>query len=74
MKEPEIMLLKEACAFLKIHHSTARRLIKKGMFPAWRLGSDYRVSRSQLLAWMAEQPQGQVTPRKQRQKPLEVTC
>ena len=50
----EILTLKEAAQMLRIHWSTAYRLVKRGEIPAFRIGSDYRLSRQQLETWMKE--------------------
>ena len=50
----EILTLKEAARMLRIHFTTAYRLVKAGQLPAFRVGSDWRLSRQQLETWMKE--------------------
>ena len=47
--EPQIMTLGEIADFLKVHRSTLYRLIKQRKLPVFRIGSDYRARRADLM-------------------------
>ena len=47
----------EVCAWLQIHSQTLYRLIRHHGFPCFRMGSDYRFNREQIVAWAREQEQ-----------------
>jgi excisionase family DNA binding protein len=55
MNEHEIMTIVEVAAYLRIHRTTVYRLIKKGGFPAFKIGSDYRFERYRINEWRAQQ-------------------
>ena len=64
--EPQIMTLGEIADFLKVHRSTLYRLIKQRKLPVFRIGSDYRARRADLMEWMQAQTDnagGTPTPR-----------
>lgn len=44
----EIMTIKEVSEYLRIHPTTAYRLIKKGAIPSFQVGSDHRFLRSEI--------------------------
>ena len=48
-----VMTMSELCEYLRIHSSTAHRLIKRGM-PAFRVGSDFRFRKDLIDSWMEE--------------------
>jgi excisionase family DNA binding protein len=48
----EIMNLKEASEFLKIHEGTVRELAKEGKIPARKIGREWRFSKTALIEWM----------------------
>jgi excisionase family DNA binding protein len=50
-----ILTLQEAADFLHCHYSTLYRLVRRGAFPAFLLGSEYRVRRVDIAAWIAQQ-------------------
>src|SRR5277367_4284230 len=53
--ESELMTLYHVANYLKLHYMTVYRLIKTRSLPAFRLGSDFRVWRSDLEQWIAQQ-------------------
>lgn len=64
--EPQIMTLGEIADFLKVHRSTIYKLIKQRKLPVFRIGSDYRARRADLMEWMQAQTDnagGTPTPR-----------
>jgi putative molybdopterin biosynthesis protein len=52
----EIMKIDEVAAYLQIHVATLYRLIKRGGFPCFRIGTDYRFIKSEVDAWRLSQP------------------
>ena len=46
-----VMTLQEVAAYLQCHPSTIYRLLKNGLIPAFKLGSDWRFNREELEAW-----------------------
>jgi excisionase family DNA binding protein len=50
----EIMTLHEVADYLKIYYYTLYRLVRRGAFPAFRLGGDFRVRRADLDKWIAQ--------------------
>ena len=53
--EPEILTVKEVSELLKIHESTVYKMIREGRIPAFRIGSEWRFLKDQIVHWMAEQ-------------------
>jgi excisionase family DNA binding protein len=52
----DIMTLPEVANYLNCHRIKVYRLVQRGEFPVFRLGSDYRFWRADIAAWIA--PQG----------------
>jgi excisionase family DNA binding protein len=48
----EVMTVREVARFLKLHPATVYRLLKTNRLPGFKLGSDWRVSRQVIEAWM----------------------
>jgi excisionase family DNA binding protein len=51
----EILTVKELGDLMKIHQSTVYRLTKEGRIPAFRIGSEWRFRKDQIMHWIAEQ-------------------
>lgn len=51
-----LLTVKEAAEILRCHQSTTYRLIERGVLPAFRIGSDWRIDKRELEAWMTTQP------------------
>jgi excisionase family DNA binding protein len=51
----EILTVKELGDLMKIHQSTVYRLTKEGRIPAFRIGSEWRFRKDQIVHWIAEQ-------------------
>jgi excisionase family DNA binding protein len=49
------MTLHHIANYLKLHYMTVYRLIKTRSLTAFRLGGDFRVRRSDLEKWIAQQ-------------------
>ena len=47
----DIMTVREVTEYLRIHRTTLYRLLKEKEIPAFRIGSDWRFSRTQLDKW-----------------------
>lgn len=52
-EEREILTLDQACEFLQQSRKGVLALVKKGM-PGYKLGSDWRFRRSEILRWLSE--------------------
>jgi len=62
----EMMTLHEVANYLNCHWFTVYRLVRRGALPAFRLGSNYRVRRTDLEKWIADRrvvPAGGRRPR-----------
>ena len=44
----------ELAEFLKVHHTTIYRLVKRQDLPAFKIGSDWRFSKKAIEKWLAE--------------------
>ena len=44
----------ELAEFLKVHHTTVYRLVKRQDLPAFKIGSDWRFSKKAIEKWLAE--------------------
>jgi excisionase family DNA binding protein len=51
----EVLTVKEVSELLKIHESTIYKMAKEGRIPAFRLASEWRFLKDQLVHWIAEQ-------------------
>jgi excisionase family DNA binding protein len=51
----QILTTKEVSEMLGVHTSTVYKLIKEGKIPSFRVGSDWRFRRDQIVRWLAEQ-------------------
>jgi excisionase family DNA binding protein len=54
----EILTVKEICELLQLHQATVYKLAKEGRIPAFRIGSDWRFQKDQIVHWIAEQTIG----------------
>jgi excisionase family DNA binding protein len=55
--ETDVMTVHELCDYLRVHRSTIYRLLRTDAIPAFRVGSDWRFTRSRIDEWCAEQQQ-----------------
>lgn len=51
----EVMTIKDMESFLQISRSKAYELIKSKGFPVYRVGSEFRILKGELIDWMKEQ-------------------
>lgn len=55
-KEPEeVMTIKDMEQFFQVSRSKAYELIKVEGFPAYKVGSEFRMLKSELIEWMKNQ-------------------
>jgi len=54
----QILTVKEVSELLKIHESTIYKTIREGRIPTFRIGSEWRFQKDQIVHWMAEQTIG----------------
>jgi excisionase family DNA binding protein len=54
----EIPTVKEVSELLKVHHSTVYKMIREGRIPAFKIGSDWRFQKDQVVHWIAVQTIG----------------
>jgi len=51
MVSRNVMNVQELSDYLRVHPSTIYRLLKRGLLPAFKIGSDYRFNLEQIDAW-----------------------
>lgn len=56
----EVYTTKEAQDFLKISQSTIKRLLKKGMLKAYKVGGTYRIWGSEILGLVSPKVESKV--------------
>jgi excisionase family DNA binding protein len=56
--ESPILTVKECADFLGLHPTTIYRLLKHGLIPGFKLGSDWRFSKKELTEWIENRPRG----------------
>ena len=49
---PDVLTLKEAAKFLRLHPSTIYTLSQKKKLPVKRVGGQWRYSRTKLMEWI----------------------
>lgn len=54
-EEEEVMTIKDLEEFLQVSRSKAYELIKSDKFPKYKVGSEFRILKSELLVWIREQ-------------------
>ena len=54
----EILTVKEVSELLKIHESTVYKMIRESRIPAFKIGSDWRFQKDQIVHWLAVQTIG----------------
>jgi len=47
-----VMTVKEVGAFLGVHQTTVYRLIKRQGIPCFRIGSDWRFNKAEIVHWL----------------------
>ena len=56
----KVYTTKEAQAFLKISNSTIKRLLKKGIIKAYKVGGQYRIWGSEILILVSPKVESKV--------------
>jgi excisionase family DNA binding protein len=51
----QILTVKEVSELLRVNPSTVYRLTKEGRIPAFKIGTDWRFRKDQMVHWIAEQ-------------------
>jgi excisionase family DNA binding protein len=51
----EILTVKEVSVMLRVNPSTVYRLVREGGIPAFRVGSEWRFRKDQVVHWIAVQ-------------------
>jgi excisionase family DNA binding protein len=49
----EILTVNEVSELLKIHESTVYKMLREGSIPAFKIGSDWRFVKDQIVRWLA---------------------
>ena len=49
--DDKVMTLREVSEYLKVHPSTIYRQLKRGMIPAFKVGSDWRFNIESIDRW-----------------------
>ena len=55
---PELFTVKEVAAYLNVHTSTIYRMLRQGILPAFKIGSDWRFHREAIDRWIKAQSRG----------------
>ncbi len=69
---PRIMTVKEVSDYLRVNPSTLYRLLKRGILPAFKVGSDWRFDVEAIDRWRLEQTaevQAPSAPKRAKRKP-----
>jgi excisionase family DNA binding protein len=61
--EDKVMTLREVSEYLKVHPSTIYRQLKRGLIPAFKVGSDWRFNIESIDRWRLGQDRPAVEPR-----------
>jgi excisionase family DNA binding protein len=54
MEPRKIMTVNEVAAFLHVHPTTVYKMMKHKELPGFRIGSDWRFNRADILGWINE--------------------
>jgi excisionase family DNA binding protein len=53
-----LMTVKDLAGYLRVHTTTVYRQLKRGLLPAFRVGSDWRFSVESIDRWCLDQDSG----------------
>jgi excisionase family DNA binding protein len=53
--EIRVLTVGELAGYLRVHRSTIYRLVKKGLLPAFKIGSDWRFNTEAIDQWRLRQ-------------------
>lgn len=54
MKDSPVMTVRELAHYMKVHKSTIYRMLKRGVVPAFKVGSDWRFTYAAIDEWLAD--------------------
>jgi excisionase family DNA binding protein len=54
----KVLTVQEVSTYLRVHPSTIYRMLKKGLLPAFRVGSDWRFTVEAIDKWRASVESG----------------
>lgn len=57
-REPAVLTVKELADLLQVHPSTIYRMLREGVLPGFKIGSDWRFNRDSIDRWIRSRPQG----------------
>lgn len=69
LDESEMMTLRDVAEYLNCNYTTVFRLAHSGEIPAFRLGGSWRLSRSEIEKWIADQHVIKPEARRDRLRP-----
>jgi len=52
--DQEILTAKEVCDLLRVHPSTLYKLLKAGGIPSFKIGTDWRFRKDEIMRWMGD--------------------
>jgi len=52
---PKVLTVNELAEYLRVHRSTIYRLLKKGLLPGFKIGSDWRFNVEVIDQWRMKQ-------------------
>ncbi len=55
MDDQELMTIREAAEFLKMHYQTVREKVANGEIPSCKVGRIYRILKSDLMKYLYDQ-------------------
>lgn len=61
-----VMTLYEVADYIRAHYTTVYRMVRRGELPAFKIGDEYRVRRSELNRWIQRSEQETKIPRASR--------
>jgi len=68
--QDEIFTIKELSEYLRVHPTTIYRLLRQGLLPGFRVGSNWRFNRAAIEQWERTQALGDqvIVPRGRRKR------
>jgi excisionase family DNA binding protein len=72
--QDDIFTIKELSEHLRVHPTTIYRLLRQGLLPGFRVGSNWRFNRAAIEQWEKTQAAGEqvVVPRGRRKRQPET--
>ena len=68
LSETKVLTVNELADYLRIHRSTVYRLLKQGLIPAFKIGSDWRFNVEAIDRWRMAQGEERVKDRVSRSR------